>query len=149
MKYLKSHLLGLTGGAANLWEKEIDTEWGILVIQVGLELSDLLAEHIWGVSNTSNNTETSGIGDSGSELWASGNIHASQNNWVVDLQKIGGGGADLLCDSLSAILYQEFIRRRCQLPKLSPKVHDVRGEAMVTTGICDSSVVRRDTKVLL
>lgn len=91
------NVLGLAGGTANLWEKEVDTEWSVLVVQVGLELSDLLAEHIWGVSNTSNNTETSGIGDSGSELWASGNVHTSQNNWVVDLQEISGGGADLLC----------------------------------------------------
>ena len=99
MKCLRNHnILGLAGGTANLWEKEIDTEWSVLVVQVGLELSDLLAEHIWGISNTSNNTETSGIGDSSSELWASGNVHTSQNNWVVDLQEISGGGADLLCE---------------------------------------------------
>lgn len=99
MKCLRNHnVLGLAGGTANLWEKKIDTEWSVLVVQVGLELSDLLAEHIWGVSNTSDNTEPSGIGDSSSELWASGNVHTSQNNWVVDLQEISGGGADLLCE---------------------------------------------------
>lgn len=107
-----SDVLGLAGGAANLWEKEIDTEWCVLVVQVGLELSDLLAEHVWGVSNTSNNTETSGIGDSGSELWAGGNVHSSQNNWVVDLQEISGGGADLLYIFMSVFLCQGLVREQ-------------------------------------
>jgi len=89
-------VVGLAGVTANLWEKEIDTEWSVLIVQVRLELSNLLAEHVWGVADTTDNTETTGIGDCGSELWASGNVHSSQNNWVVDLQEIGGGGADLL-----------------------------------------------------
>ncbi len=91
-----SNVLGLAGRASNLWEKEIDTEWSILIVQERLELGDLLAEHVWGVSNTTEDTETTGIGDGSSELWASGDVHTSQHNWVVDLQEISGGGAELL-----------------------------------------------------
>jgi len=90
-------LLGLTGTSSDLWEQEINTEWCVLVVQKRLQLGDLLAEHVWGVANSSDNTETTSVGDSSSELWAGSNIHASKEDWVVDLEEVGGDRAELLC----------------------------------------------------
>jgi hypothetical protein len=56
----------------------------------------LLPEHLWGVSDTTNDTETTGVCDSGSQLGAGGHIHTSQEDWVVDLEKIGDGSAENL-----------------------------------------------------
>ena len=44
----------------------------------------------------SNNTKTSGIGNRGSQLGTSSDIHTSQQYWVLDLQKISGRCSELL-----------------------------------------------------
>ena len=107
--------LCLSGATTNLGEEEIDTKGGVLVIEVALELSDLFSKHVWGVSNlklsvfklykhvmwqglsySSNDTEATGIGDCCSQLGPSSNVHASKDDWVFDLEKIGGGGLQLL-----------------------------------------------------
>jgi hypothetical protein len=93
----KRGLLGLAGTASNLWEQKIDTEWSVLVVHVALELGDLLTEHVGGVSDTSDDTDTSSVGDGGSKLWAGGNIHTGKHDGVVDLQEIGERRAQLLC----------------------------------------------------
>lgn len=87
-------LLGLTGTATDLGEEEVDTEGGILILQVALQLSDLFAEHIRSITNTTDDTQTTGIGDRSSQLRASGHVHTSQQNGVVDLKQIGDGSTD-------------------------------------------------------
>lgn len=90
-------LLGLTGTTTDLRKKEIDTERSVLVLQVALQLSNLLAQHLWGVTDTTDDAETTGIGDRSSQLGAGSHVHASQQNWVVDLQEISDGSANNLC----------------------------------------------------
>lgn len=90
-------LLGLSCTATNLWEQEIDTERCVLVVQEALQLCDLLAEHVWSVADTADDTDTTSVGHSGGELRTSGHVHASKHDWVLDLEQIGRGGAELLC----------------------------------------------------
>lgn len=80
---------------------------------MALEFGDLLTQHVWGIANllpvrrcawwheggttyTSDDTQSSGIGDSSCKLGACCNVHASQKNWVLDLQEICESGLDLL-----------------------------------------------------
>lgn len=95
--HVKVGLLGLAGTATNLGEEQVDTEWCVLVLEERLQLGDLLAEHVWGVANSSENTEASGVGNGGSELRAGGNVHTSKHNRVVDLEEVGGNRAELFC----------------------------------------------------
>ena len=44
--------LGSSCITTNLWEEQINAEWGILVVQVALELRNLLSQHIWSVPDT-------------------------------------------------------------------------------------------------
>ena len=44
-------LLGLAGAATDLREEQIDTERTVLVVEMGLELGDLLAEHVRSVAD--------------------------------------------------------------------------------------------------
>lgn len=99
---MKLRILGLASTATDLRKQEIDTEWCILVLEVSLELGNLLPKHVGRVANSSNDTDTSGIGDGGGELRTSSDVHAGQHDGVVDLQEIGRDRADLLC-------------RRCQM----------------------------------
>jgi len=55
-------------------------------VQVAFEFGDLLAKHVWGVAHTSNNTDTTGVGDCGSELWSGCNVHASKHDRVPDTE---------------------------------------------------------------
>lgn len=100
--HVKMGLLGLASAATNLGEEQVNTEWGVLVLEERLQLGDLLAEHVWGVANSSDNTEASGIGNCGSELWAGRNVHTSKEYRVVDLEEVGGDRAELFCRWLSA-----------------------------------------------
>jgi hypothetical protein len=93
----REFLLGLAGTAANLGKEKVDTEGSVLVVQVALELGDLFAEHLGGVTNTTNHSETTGVGDSGSQLGPRSHVHACQQDGVVDLKQIGDRGTDLLC----------------------------------------------------
>lgn len=55
----------------------------------------LVLEHGRGVSDTSNDTDTAGIGDSGSELGAGSNVHTSEGDGVLDVEhprEVGGDG---------------------------------------------------------
>lgn len=89
-------LLGLAGVAANLGKKEIDTEGSLLVVKVLLDLIDLLPEHLGGVADTTEDTHTAGIGDSRRQLGASGDVHAGEEDGVLDPEEIGDVGANLL-----------------------------------------------------
>lgn len=90
-------LLGLAGTATDLGEEQVDTEGSVLIVQVALQLGDLLAEHVRSVANTTDNTQTTGVGDGSRQLGASGHVHTSQQNGVVDLEQIGDRGTDNLC----------------------------------------------------
>ena len=90
-------VLGLAGVAADLGEEEIDTEGGVLVVEVGLELADLVAEHVGGVANATEDTHATGVCDGGRELGPSSDVHAGEEDGVVDAEEIGDRGADLLC----------------------------------------------------
>lgn len=89
-------VVGLASAAADLGKEQINTEGSVLVIEEALELSDLLAQHVRSVSDTTNDTETTSVGDSGSELRAGGNVHAREEDGVLDLEKIGDGSSELL-----------------------------------------------------
>lgn len=91
-------LLGLTGAAADLGEKQVDTEGSVLVGEVLLELGNLLLEHVGGVADTTDDTETAGVGDGGSQLGTGSDVHAGKHDGVLDLEKIGDGSADLFCE---------------------------------------------------
>ena len=91
------NVLGLAGTATNLGEQQINTERSALVVEVALQLSNLLAKHVWGVTNASKHTEASGIGDGGSELGTGSHVHAGKQNGVLNLQQVGELRADLLC----------------------------------------------------
>lgn len=90
-------LLGLTGAATDLGEKQVDTERSVLVVEVRLELLNLLLEHLGGVADTANDTQTAGVGDGGGKLGAGSDVHARKQDGVLDLEKISDGSADLLC----------------------------------------------------
>jgi len=89
-------VVGLAGIAANLGKEEIDTEGSVLVDKMRLELLNLLAEHVGGVADTTEDTETTGVGDSGSKVGTGSHVHASKQDGVLDLEKIREGSADLL-----------------------------------------------------
>lgn len=57
------HSLGLAGTAADLGKEQVDTEQGILVVQRALQFTALLAEHIGGVTDTTDNTQTTSVSD--------------------------------------------------------------------------------------
>lgn len=119
-------LLGLASTAANLGEEQVDTEGSVLIIQVALQLGDLLPEHIRSVTNTTDNTQTTGVGDRSRQLRASGHVHTSQQNRVVDLQQIGDGSADDLCgdDTVSTCLEGETKRNGKTVEQLTRGSHD-------------------------
>lgn len=92
-----SGLLGLTGIATNLGDKQVNTKGSVLVVEVALELGNLLLEHLWSVSDTADDAHTAGVGDGSRQLGTGGDVHAGQQDGVLDLEKIGDGCADLLC----------------------------------------------------
>jgi hypothetical protein len=105
-------VLGLAGAAADLGEEEIDTEGGVLVVEVGLELADLVAEHVGGVVDATEDTHATGVGDGGGQLRASGDVHAGEENGVVDPEELGDLGADLLCEGEGIGSASGPVRRR-------------------------------------
>jgi len=89
-------IVRLAGASTDLREQKVDTEWRVLVVQVALELSELLLEHLWGVTDASNHTNTTSVGHGGSELRSSSDVHAGKHDGVPDLQEIRRDGANLL-----------------------------------------------------
>jgi len=88
--------LRLPGAAADLREKQVDTERRALVFEVALQLCDLLAQHVGRVSDSTDHAEAACVADGCCELRAGGHVHAGEHDRVVNLQEVGGGGADLL-----------------------------------------------------
>lgn len=78
--------LGLAGASTDLGEQQVNTKGSVLVIQKALELSNLLTEHVGGVSNTSDNSQSTGVGDRGSQFGTGGHVHTRQEDGVVDLE---------------------------------------------------------------
>lgn len=89
-------VVGLASATANLGKKQVDTEGSVLVVKEALELGDLLAQHVRGIADTTNNTKTTSVGDSGGKLGTSGNVHARKEDGMLDLEKIGDGSSELL-----------------------------------------------------
>ena len=94
-------LLGLTRTSSDLGQKEINAKRSILVCQEGLQFCDLFPEHVWCVAHSSDDTETSCIGDCGCEFGTGGNVHSSEENRVVNFEEVGDRGAKYLCILLS------------------------------------------------
>lgn len=94
-------LLGLSRIATNLGQQQINTERCLFVNQEALQLGDLFPQHVWGISDTTDDTETTGVGNCGGELRAGGNVHAGEDDGVVDLEEIRRNGLDLLCSEAS------------------------------------------------
>jgi len=131
----EERILGLTGIATDLGEKQVDAEGGVLVVEVLLELGNLLAEHVGGVADTADDTETASVGDGSSQLGASGHVHAGQQDGVLDLEKIGDGRADLLCKGVSPVPPARVTPRRAERLRGEGSEEpggDVRGEAILT-----------------
>jgi hypothetical protein len=57
----------------------------------------LLTEHLGGIANATDDTETTGVGDSGGQLGPRSHVHACQQDGVVDLEQISDRGTDLFC----------------------------------------------------
>ena len=89
-------LLGLPRATADLRKKKIHTKRSILIVQEALQLGDLLTEHVWGIADTSDDTDTACIGYGGSELGTSGHVHTRKHDGMVDLQKIRDLRSELL-----------------------------------------------------
>lgn len=75
--------------STDLGEEQVNTEGSVLVVEEALELGDLLLEHLGGVADTADNTETASVGDGSGELGAGSDVHASKNDGVVDLEELG------------------------------------------------------------
>ena len=54
-------ILGLACAAADLRQEQIHTEWCLLVFEIGLELCNLLAQHVRRIPDTADDTETASI----------------------------------------------------------------------------------------
>jgi len=99
--------LGLPSTAANLGKQKVNTKRCVLVMQEALKFVNLLAEHLGGVANTTNDTETTGVSDCCGQLGPSSHVHACQQDGVVDLEQIGEGSTDFLCKTaVSTIILQ-------------------------------------------
>lgn len=94
-------IVGLAGTAADLWDKKIDTERSVLVVEMLLESIDLSLEELWSISNASNDTQSAGLlSDNPSnkdstyvcngscELGTSSNVHAGKQDWVLDAKEL-------------------------------------------------------------
>jgi hypothetical protein len=101
--FFRANVLCLASATANLGEKQIDTKWGVLVIEVALELVDLLLEHLGGVADAADDTKTARVGDGSGELGASGDVHAGEQDGVLDPEQVGDGRANLLCEDGPAV----------------------------------------------
>jgi hypothetical protein len=89
-------ILGLASGAANLGKEKVDTEGSVLVREIALELVNLFPEHFGRVTDTTDDTETTSVGDGSGQLRAGSHVHTCQQDGVVDLEQIGEGGTDFL-----------------------------------------------------
>lgn len=89
-------LLGLAGASSDLREQKINAKRSVLVVQVALELLHLVSEHVRGISDTANHTQSTSVGDSRGKPGAGGNVHAGEEHGVLDLQEIRERSAELL-----------------------------------------------------
>lgn len=80
----------------NLRQQQVDTERGILVIEVLFELCDLLAQLVGCVSETTDDSEAACVSYCCCKLWTCSNVHASQHYRVLDPKEVGCNGPELL-----------------------------------------------------
>jgi hypothetical protein len=86
-----------------LRKQEINAERRIFIIQKRLQLSNLFTEHVWCVANSSDDTKTTSVGDSGGELGACRYVHSRKEDRVPDLEQIGHRRANLFWEMLELI----------------------------------------------
>jgi hypothetical protein len=79
----------------DLRKQKVNTKGRAFIIEVSLQFSDLLLEHLWRVPNTANDTKTASICNCGGQFGARSDVHAGEKNWVVDLEEIGDWRPDL------------------------------------------------------
>ena len=92
------YVLGLSCGTADLREQQINAEGSILIIEEGLQLGDLLAEHVRSVADATNDTQSTSVCNGCSELGSGSNVHSCKQDWMRDLEEVGDRCAKLLCD---------------------------------------------------
>lgn len=80
--------------STNLRKQKINPKWRILVNKIVLQDGDLITKHLSCVSDASDDSKASGVGDGGSELWTGGHTHAGEEYRVVDLEQICDGSSD-------------------------------------------------------
>ena len=90
-------LLGFPRTTTDLWDQKINTEWCVLVFEICLQFGDLFPQHIRGVANAANDSQSTGIGDGCSESRSSRDVHACEHDWVIDFEEVSDRGAELLC----------------------------------------------------
>lgn len=103
-------------------------------MQEALELVNLLAEHLGGVTNTTDDTKTTGVSDCCSQLGPSSHVHACQHDGVVDLEQIGDGSADFLCKTAVSTECSSFSQGHVwgNAPEAGERSGNSRGEAIVS-----------------
>lgn len=114
--------LGLAGASTDLGEQQINTKGSVLVIQEALELCNLLTEHVGGVSDTSNDSQTTGVGDRSGQLRAGGHVHTRQEDGVIDLEQISKSSTDFFYKSRMALVFK--------IPEDSGALHSAYEEAV-------------------
>ena len=90
-----ANILRLPRITTNLRDQKIDTKWCVLVFQEPFQLGNLLTQHIWGVADASDDTETAGICDCSCEFWTSGDVHTGKHDGVVDFEEVCDCGSEL------------------------------------------------------
>lgn len=95
-------LLCLARASTDLRKEKVDTEWSVFVVQEALQLGNLVTEHFRSVSDTSDDTESTGVGDGRGQLGPGSHVHSCQQDRVVDLEQISEGSLDFLYKTTSA-----------------------------------------------
>lgn len=57
----------------------------------------MFAQHLGGIADATDDTQTTGVGDSSGQLGTRSHVHACQQDGVVDLKQISDRGTDLFC----------------------------------------------------
>lgn len=96
---------------------------------------NLLFEHLRGVADSANDTQTTRIRHRSSQLGAGRNVHTCQQDGVVDLQEISERGTEELCSSGISNWWHHLLAARGEDQSYTSSLlgGDLRGEAMAET----------------
>lgn len=95
--FWQCYVLCLASAATDLGKEQVNTKGRVLVVEVALELGDLVLEHVGGVADATDDAEAASVGDGSGQLGAGGDVHAGEDDGVLDPEHLGDGGLDLLC----------------------------------------------------